>query len=93
MQNVQSLAVAFYDGTNWQTSWSFNTADSGTNSSTTATSGSSASADGSETLPVAIRVDIQQAPAAVKDPEPAPIEVMVPWTTQPFTSPTPAPTP
>ena len=92
LQSVQSMQVAFYDGTNWQTSWSFNSADS----STSGTGGSTASTSGSETLPAAVRVDIQQmapmnAHAASPGPVPPPLEILVPWTTQPFTSPTPAP--
>ena len=49
LSGVQSFQVSFYDGANWQTSWAFNSAD--------ATSGSSSTP---ETLPQAIRVDIQQ---------------------------------
>jgi hypothetical protein len=96
LSNVSSMQVAFYDGTNWQTSWAYNTADSGASSSSSSTSGSSsASTSGSsgETLPAAVRVDIQQAPADLKSPTPPPIEVLVPWTTQPFTSPTPSSSP
>lgn len=85
MSGVQSLAVSFYDGANWQTSWAFNTADT-TTASTTANTTTTAA----QTLPEAIRVDIQ--PAAVAgEPSPAPVEILVPWTTQPFTSPTPTP--
>ena len=35
-----------------------------------------------KTLPQAVRVRIQPAPAVVGEPSPAPIEVLVPWTTQ-----------
>jgi prepilin-type N-terminal cleavage/methylation domain-containing protein len=100
LYGVQSFHVTFYDGTNWDSSWEFNTADnasSSSGSSSASTSGTStgASTSGSngntETLPLAIRVDVQQVPQTVGGTLPAPIEVLVPWTTQPFTSPTPAP--
>ena len=91
LQNVQSMQVAFYDGTNWQTSWSFNTADSATSGSDGATNQSNGSSTGDETLPVAIKVDVQQGPATDTSSPPAPLEILVPWTTQPFTSPAPAP--
>jgi prepilin-type N-terminal cleavage/methylation domain-containing protein len=94
LTGVQSLQVSFYDGTTWQTSWEFNTADNSTTGSTAATSSTNASSSGSnsETLPVAIRVDIQQVPPTAGATPPAPLEILVPWTTQPFTSPTPSPT-
>jgi len=96
MSGVQSFQVSFYDGANWQTSWNFNAEDSGTNSSTGAAtsgtaSGTSGSSGAAETLPLAIRVDIQQAPATAGGSPPPPLEILVPWTTQPFTSPTPTP--
>jgi len=93
LTGVQSLQVSFYDGANWQTSWEFNTADSGTGSSTSSSSSSSSSAGSgvTETLPEAIRVDIQQVPQTAGSPSPAPLEILVPWSTQPFTSPTPTP--
>lgn len=81
LSGVQSLEVSFYDGANWQSSWSFNSAAASSTSTTTA----------SQTLPEAIRVDIQPAAPTAGGPSPAPVEVLVPWTTQPFTSPTPAP--
>jgi hypothetical protein len=85
LPDVSWMQVAFYDGTNWQPSWNFNTADSGTSSST--------SSNPVETLPLAVRVDIQQAPATPRETPPPEVEVLVPWTTQPFTSPTPSPSP
>ena len=95
MTGVQSFQVAFYDGANWQTSWEFNTADTSSTNSATSSASTSGSSSGStaatETLPLAIRVDVQQAPPSDGAGLPPPIEVMVPWTTQPFTSPTPAP--
>jgi prepilin-type N-terminal cleavage/methylation domain-containing protein len=95
MSGVQSFQVAFYDGSNWQSSWEFNTADNSSSTSGSTSSTSSATTSGSsgntETLPLAIRVDVQQVPPANNAALPPPIEVMVPWGTQPFTSPTPAP--
>jgi hypothetical protein len=92
LTGVQSLQVSFYDGANWQSSWEFNTADNGTTGSTSATSSTnSGSGSNPETLPAAIRVDVQQIPPTAGASPPPPIEVMVPWKTQPFTSPTPAP--
>jgi prepilin-type N-terminal cleavage/methylation domain-containing protein len=92
LTGVQSFAVSFYDGANWQTSWEFNTADNSGASSTTSSAASTSGSNGNtETLPEAIRVDIQQVPSTAGGPAPAPLEIMVPWTTQPFTSPTPAP--
>jgi prepilin-type N-terminal cleavage/methylation domain-containing protein len=96
LERVESLKVAFYDGTNWQTSWDYDASASGSNSGTGGSSSTSGSSGGTnsgqaETLPVAIRVDIQQAPATLQQPTPPPIEVLMPWTTQPFTSPTPTP--
>jgi prepilin-type N-terminal cleavage/methylation domain-containing protein len=99
LTGVQSFQVSFFDGANWQTSWAFNSADSVSGTST----GASAAP---ETLPQAIRVDIQQAALTVgagrspapgsavsgsPSPTPPEIEILVPWTTVPFTSPTPAP--
>lgn len=104
LTGVQSLQVSFYDGAEWQPSWQFNTADNtsstgsstGSASSTSSTSSTnSANSTGNtgatETLPQAIRVDIQQVPPVAGGPTPAPLEIMVPWKTQPFTSPTPTP--
>lgn len=93
LTGVQSLAVSFYDGANWQPSWEFNTADNSTAGSSAATSSTNSAANtgATETLPAAIRVDIQQVPPTAGASAPAPLEILVPWTTQPFTSPTPAP--
>ena len=98
LPGVQSMQVYFFDGTTWQTSWNFNTADSGTSSATTSSTSSatssaapsSSSTSGSETLPLAIRVDIQQVAATAQASPPPEIEVTVPWTVQPFASATPS---
>ncbi len=105
LTGVQSFEVSFFDGSNWQTSWEYNTSDnssssssssssslaSSNSSSSSSSSSGSLSTSGSETLPVAIRVDIQQVGPANGGAAPPPIEILVPWTTQPFTSPTPSP--
>lgn len=60
LPGVESMKVAFYDGSTWQESWNY---------------------EETKTVPKAVRVRIQPAATdgAVK---PAPIEVLVPWTTQ-----------
>jgi prepilin-type N-terminal cleavage/methylation domain-containing protein len=90
LSGVQSFQVSFYDGANWQSSWEFNTADNSTSGSTASTTSTNSSGN-VETLPAAIRVDIQQAAPTAGASAPAPIEILVPWTMQPFTSPTPSP--
>ena len=73
LAGIESMEVAFYDGTSWQDSWSFTT------SSTTSTTSSTT---GNTTLPQAVRVRLHPARKAAGDFVPAPIEVLVPWTTQ-----------
>ena len=86
LTGVQSLQVQFYDGTNWQDTWEF---DSDTASASASTSGTTL-ASGNTTLPEAIRVDVRQVAKAGDLPSP-PVEVLVPWVTQPFVGATPAP--
>ena len=101
LTGVQSFQVSFYDGANWQTTWQFSglntsaTGTSATSSTSTTSSASSATAassslTGQTGLPSAVRIDIQQAPATPRDSPPPPLEVLVPWTTQPFAAATPA---
>jgi hypothetical protein len=97
LSGVQSFQVSFYDGTNWQTSWQFVGLSSGTGTPSPSASPSSSSTGGSATvlggetgLPDAVRIDIQQAPPTPQDPPPPPLEILVPWTTQPFAAATPA---
>ncbi len=100
LSGVRSFQVSFYDGANWQTSWQFgqladliSPAASAATTSTTAGTGSTASAQiisGQTSLPDAVRIDIQQAPASPNGPLPPPLEILVPWTTQPFVAATPA---
>jgi general secretion pathway protein J len=92
LSGVQSFQVAFYDGSNWQSSWAFTSSTNSSLTSSTSSATTSGSSGETETLPLAIRVDVQQVPPANGAALPPPIEVMVPWETQPFTSPTPAPT-
>jgi type II secretion system protein J len=61
LPGVESMEVAFYDGSAWQESWNYAE---------------------SKTVPEAVRVRIH--PIATDSVEkPAPLEVLVPWTTQP----------
>ena len=92
LSGVESLQVQFYDGANWQDTWEFNSdtasaseaAASGTSSGTTLTTGNT-------TLPEAIRVDVRLAAAKTGEAAPPPVEVLVPWTAQPFVGATPVP--
>ena len=93
LTGVQSFQVSFYDGANWQTSWQFTgLAATATAAAATPTpgTGTSGTTNGESGLPDAVRIDIQQAPATPRDPPPPPLEVLVPWTTQPFAAATPA---
>ena len=97
LHGVQSFQVSFYDGANWQTSWQFtglSTTASGATPTPTPTPGtgsaSTSTLNGETGLPDAVRVDIQQVPASPRDSPPPPLEVLVPWTTQPFAAATPA---
>ena len=98
LAGVQALQVQFYDGSNWQDSWSYaapaSTPSSGSTTSTTSTTstGGTAVTVGNTTLPTAVRVDVVLAPATANGQPQPPIEVLVPWTTQPFlASPSPSP--
>ena len=81
LKRVETLEVEFYDGQNWQESWQLS-GSSGTSSTNSLTSSSASSGE----VPQAIRVRIQQAPASENAPMPLPLEIMVPWTTEPVTS-------
>ncbi len=88
LTGVQGFQVTFYDGANWQTNWQFSDltdriAPAYLESSTQVISGQTS-------LPDAIRIDIQQAPATPDGPLPPPLEILVPWTTQPYAAATPA---
>jgi type II secretion system protein J len=61
LPGVESMEVAFYDGSAWQESWNYKE---------------------SKTVPEGVRVRLQ--PIATESAaKPAPIEILVPWTTQP----------
>jgi prepilin-type N-terminal cleavage/methylation domain-containing protein len=103
LAGVQSFTVSFYDGTTWQDSWQYtssaaaNAANSSSSSSSSTTSTSSSSGTtasagiGNTTVPVAIRIDIQQVAPSAKESVPPPLEITVPWTAQPYTAlPTPS---
>lgn len=66
LPGVESMEVAFFDGTSWQESWDYTE---------------------SKTVPEAVRVRIQPSADASNakgsKTKAAPIEVLVPWTTQP----------
>ena len=100
LTGVQALQVQFYDGTNWQDTWSYVTPDATpdatdtTSASTTAaasTSTGTTTTIGNDTLPQAVRVDVVLAPNATNGQPQPPIEILVPWTTQPFNASTPSP--
>ena len=101
LPGVQALQVQFYDGTTWQDSWQYTSAESAasdstaTASSTTGTSsttGGSSITLGNSTLPQAVRVDVVLAPFPANGQPPPPIEVLVPWVTRPYIA-TPSPSP
>lgn len=83
LPNVTAFEVSFYDGQTWAESW--DAANSGNSLSSLAALASAT--DETETppavaLPQAIRVRITQAPTP-KTPHPLPLELIVPWQTQP----------
>ncbi len=80
LKGVKSFQVSFYDGASWQGSWLV----SGTTASTSGTT--TTSGTNTETLPAAVRIDVQQNAANSATTVPPPIEILVPWTTAPFLS-------
>ena len=96
LSGVQSFQVSFYDGANWQTSWQFSSLSTlispaaSASATSTSSSTSTQTTSGQTSLPDAVRLDIQQAPATPNGPLPPPLEILVPWTTQPFVAATPA---
>ncbi len=94
LSGVQSFQVSFYDGANWQMSWYFSDLAArispAASAATTSTGTSAQIVSGQTSLPDAVRLDIQQAPATPNGPLPPPLEILVPWTTQPFVAATPA---
>ena len=80
LARVESMEVAFFDGTEWQDSWQL----SSSATATTATASTTGTATTTTTLPQAVRVRIQPARKAAGDIPPPPLEVLVPWTTTVF---------
>ena len=77
LAGVESMEVAFYDGTEWQDSWKLSSSATAT-TSTASTTGTAAS---TTKLPQAVRVRIQPTRKAAGDIPPPPLEVLVPWST------------
>ena len=73
LAGVESMEVAFYDGTEWQDSWKLSSSTAADTSSTIGTTATK--------LPQAVRVRIQPTRKSANDFPPAPLEVLVPWTT------------
>ncbi len=94
LTGVQALQVQFFDGTNWQDSWQYTSPDNASGTGTTgSTSTSSTTVNvGNATLPQAVRVDVLLTPSGTNGRPAPPIEILVPWKTQPFTAATPSPT-
>ena len=88
LTGVQGFQVSFYDGANWQTSWQFS--DLAERIAPAYLTSTTQALAGQTSLPAAVRVDIQQAPAAPGGPTPPPLTILVPWTTQPYAAATPA---
>ena len=79
------LPVEFYDGANWQPIVELRQRRPAALTPTAATPPAArVIALGNTTLPDAVRVDVQQAAATPSGHLPPPVEVLVPWTTQPF---------
>ncbi len=101
LTGVESMKIAFYDGVSWQENWQADPSGVGAGATATATPTPSASPAAGDTgagtitqlVPEAIRVDIQQSAPSAKDHAPPPLQILFSWTTQPFTAPTPSPTP
>jgi type II secretory pathway component PulJ len=84
LPNVQSLEVTFYDGQTWQPSWALSGSSGSTSNSLTS---SSATTSGTGPIvPEAIRVHLQQSAASQDSPVPPPLDILVPWTADPFKS-------
>ena len=82
LPNVASMDISFYDGTNWNSTWTYTPGVSQQNAASTNTS----------VLPVAVRVRITQVAPSDKVPAPPPLEILALLTAQPLTSSTNATT-
>ena len=94
LTGVQALQVQFFDGTNWQDSWQYTSPDNTAATGTTGTASTSSTtvSVGNASLPQAVRVDLLLAPSGTNGQPAPPIEILVPWKTQPFIAATPSPT-
>lgn len=90
LRGVQSLAVEFYDGANWQPSWNYDGAAAALSANGNDAASGTVIALGNTTLPDAVRVSVQPAAANSGGHLPPPVEILVPWTTQPFAGATPS---
>ncbi|HEV7867612.1 MAG TPA: type II secretion system protein GspJ [Chthoniobacteraceae bacterium] len=84
LTGVNAIELSFYDGQSWTDTWELG--ETATATGTVGTTGTTAAS----TLPQAVRVRITRAPTE-KQPAPAAIEILVPWTTQVAIPATPAP--
>ena len=82
LPGVSSLELSFYDGSTWTDTWNYTPPTSGTNAKTNM---------GNTTLPKAVRMRITQVASSPKVPAPPPLEILVPWTSQPLATATPTP--
>ena len=89
LRGVQSWTVEFYDGSNWQQTWSYDSTAAALTNGGSENSGTVITT-GNTTLPDAVRVTVQPAPGLPDGHLPPPVEVLVPWTTQPFAGATPS---
>lgn len=90
LPQVNRFEVAFYDGQNWQDSWQLSGSSSLTSGSSSLATGTSSSrspsTSGTSSLPQAIRIRILQTAASKQAPVPPPLELLVPFNSEPFTT-------
>ncbi len=90
LRGVQSWTVEFYDGSNWQQTWNYDSAAAALTNGGSENSGTVIST-GNTSLPDAVRIQLQPAATTPNGHLPPPVEILVPWATQPFVATTPAP--
>ena len=83
LPGVEQMEVTFYDGSDWQYTWQV-TGTTSAGGSTTLMNYGYADASGSATLPRAIRVRLMQSATSEATLPPPPVEVLVPFETEPF---------
>lgn len=86
LPRAEQLDISFYDGQNWQDSWQITGTTSASGSTTVISSGSSTTLTGTSSLPRAVRFRVIQSPASANAPVPPPIEIFIPFGTEPFVS-------